>query len=73
MIAIDTNVLVRLLTGDHPAQSKASHTLFGSEDIHFPDTVLLHTECNQRPSFKRTDRLSSGHEASSLTLEHDFR
>lgn len=44
MIAIDTNVLVRLLLKDDPAQSKASHKLFASEDIFIPDTVLLETE-----------------------------
>lgn len=54
MIAIDTNVLVRLLTGDHPVQSKASHTLFTSEDIHIPDTVLLETEWVLRAAFDLT-------------------
>lgn len=51
VIAIDTNVLVRLLTGDHPVQSKASHTLFASEDIYIPDTVLLETEWVLRAAF----------------------
>lgn len=51
MISIDTNVLVRLLTGDHPAQSKASHTLFAAEDIYIPDTVLLETEWVLRAAF----------------------
>lgn len=51
MIAIDTNVLVRLLTGDHPVQSKASHTLFTSADIYIPDTVLLETEWVLRAAF----------------------
>ena len=54
MVAIDTNVMVRLLTGDHPAQSKASHTLFASEDIHIPDTVLLETEWVLRAPFDLT-------------------
>ena len=54
MIAIDTNVLVRLLTGDHPVQSKASHTLFASEDIYIPDTVLLETEWVLRAAFELT-------------------
>lgn len=54
MIAIDTNVLVRLLTGDHPAQSKASRNLFASEDIHIPDTVLLETEWVLRAAFELT-------------------
>ena len=44
MIAIDTNILVRLLVSDNAAQSKASQKLFASEDIFIPDTVLLETE-----------------------------
>ena len=54
MIAIDTNVLVRLLTGDHPAQSRASHTLFATDDIYIPDTVLLETEWVLRAAFDLT-------------------
>ncbi len=52
MIAIDTNVLVRLLVNDHPAQSKASHRLFSSEDIFVPDTVLLETEWVLRAAYE---------------------
>lgn len=44
MIAIDTNVLVRLLTRDNEEQYKASHKLFSSKDIFIPDTVILETE-----------------------------
>jgi predicted nucleic-acid-binding protein len=44
VIAIDTNVLVRLLTHDNEAQYKASHKLFASEDIFIADTVILETE-----------------------------
>ena len=54
MIAIDTNVLVRLLVGDNPAQSKASHRLFATEDIFIPDTVLLETEWVLRAAFDLT-------------------
>lgn len=51
MIAIDTNVLVRLLVNDNPAQSKASQKVFASEDIFIPDTVLLETEWVLRAAF----------------------
>lgn len=51
MIAIDTNVLVRLLVSDHPVQSKASQKLFASEDVFIPDTVLLETEWVLRAAF----------------------
>ena len=51
MIAIDTNVLVRLLVDDQPIQGKASQKLFASEDIFIPDTVLLETEWVLRAAF----------------------
>ncbi len=51
MIAIDTNVLVRLLVTDNPAQSKASQKLFASYEIFIPDTVLLETEWVLRAAF----------------------
>ena len=51
MIAIDTNVLVRLLVSDNPLQSKASQKVFASEDIFIPDTVLLETEWVLRAAF----------------------
>ncbi|MEZ5539052.1 MAG: type II toxin-antitoxin system VapC family toxin [Pseudomonadales bacterium] len=51
MIAIDTNVLVRLLVTDNPAQSKASQKLFASENIFIPDTVLLEAEWVLRAAF----------------------
>ncbi|MCB1631998.1 MAG: type II toxin-antitoxin system VapC family toxin [Pseudomonadales bacterium] len=53
-MAIDTNVLVRLLVSDNAIQSKASHKLFASEDIFIPDTVLLETEWVLRAAFDLT-------------------
>ncbi len=44
MHAVDTNVLVRLLTGDDVAQAKKAATLFKSGAIFIPKTVLLETE-----------------------------
>jgi predicted nucleic-acid-binding protein len=43
MIAVDTNVLVRLLTGDDPKQAAAARSLFASESIWIAKTVLLET------------------------------
>jgi predicted nucleic-acid-binding protein len=43
MIAVDTNVLVRLLTGDEPKQQAAARSLFASEPIWIAKTVLLET------------------------------
>ena len=44
MHAVDTNVLVRLLTGDDIEQTKRAATLFKKEAIYIPKTVLLETE-----------------------------
>jgi predicted nucleic-acid-binding protein len=43
MTAVDTNVLVRLLTGDDAKQAAAARSLFGSEPIWIATTVLLET------------------------------
>src|SRR5216684_2686094 len=43
MIAVDTNVLVRLLTGDDPKQEAAARSLFAAEPIWIAKTVLLET------------------------------
>lgn len=43
MIAVDTNVLIRLLTGDDPAQQAAARTLFETDHIWIGRTVLLET------------------------------
>lgn len=52
MVAVDTNVLVRLLTVDQPAQYKASHALFAREAIFIPDTVILETEWVLRAAYE---------------------
>jgi predicted nucleic-acid-binding protein len=44
MIAVDTNVLVRLLTNDDPSEAKRALRLMESDDILIPKTVLLETE-----------------------------
>jgi predicted nucleic-acid-binding protein len=41
MKAVDTNVLVRLLTGDDPKQSAVARELFTTEQIWIAKTVLL--------------------------------
>jgi predicted nucleic-acid-binding protein len=43
MIAVDTNVLVRLLTGDDPGQTSAARSLFAARPIWIAKTVLLET------------------------------
>jgi predicted nucleic-acid-binding protein len=44
MIAVDTNVLVRLLTWDDPEQAAEAKALFSANDIFVAKTVLLETE-----------------------------
>ena len=43
MTAVDTNVLVRLLTGDDPKQEAAARSLFAAGPIWIAKTVLLET------------------------------
>jgi predicted nucleic-acid-binding protein len=43
MTAVDTNVVVRLLTGDHPKQAAAAKSLFAAGPIWIARTVLLET------------------------------
>ena len=43
MIAVDTNVVVRLLVGDDPEQAARARSLFAVEQIFIPDTVVLET------------------------------
>lgn len=54
MVAIDTNILVRLLTRDSEAEYKASHKLFANEEIFVPDTVILETEWVLRYAYDLT-------------------
>ena len=43
MNAVDTNILVRLLTGDDRAQTASARHLFATEPIFIAKTVLLET------------------------------
>ena len=44
MLAIDANVVVRYLTGDHPTQAVAARALIDGEAVFVATTVLLETE-----------------------------
>jgi predicted nucleic acid-binding protein len=44
MLAVDTNLIVRYLTGDHPRQSAKARTVIDGEDVFVSTTVLLETE-----------------------------
>jgi predicted nucleic-acid-binding protein len=43
MVAVDTNVLIRLLTDDDPGQAASARALFATEAIWVAKTVLLET------------------------------
>ena len=43
MLAIDTNLVVRFLVGDHPAQSAKAKALIEAEDVFVSSTVILET------------------------------
>lgn len=44
MLAIDTNVVVRLLVGDHPDQSARARELIDRDKVLAPTTVVLESE-----------------------------
>ena len=44
MLAIDTNLIVRYLTGDHPRQSAKAKALIDGNDVFVCTTVLLEAE-----------------------------
>jgi predicted nucleic acid-binding protein len=44
MLAIDTNIIVRYVTADHPEQSPKAKALIDSEDVFVCTTVLLECE-----------------------------
>ena len=44
MIAVDTNLLVRILTNDDPIQARRAVKILKSDDIYIPKSVLLETE-----------------------------
>ncbi len=52
MVAVDTNVLVRLLTDDDRAQTAAARDLFAREQIWVAKTVLLETGWVLRSLYK---------------------
>jgi predicted nucleic-acid-binding protein len=51
MIAVDTNVLVRLVTNDDPVQSPRAARLFEREDVYLSKTVLLEAEWVLRAAY----------------------
>jgi predicted nucleic-acid-binding protein len=51
MLAVDTNIVVRYLTGDDPEQSARARNLVDSSDIFVSSTVFLETEWVLRSAY----------------------
>jgi predicted nucleic acid-binding protein len=51
MIAVDTNVVVRYLTGDHPDQSPRARALIDANPVFVTVTVILETEWVLRSAY----------------------
>ncbi len=52
MLAVDTNLVVRLLTHDDATQTRRAAALFSSEQIYLSKTVLLESEWVLRFSYE---------------------
>ena len=52
MLAVDTNIIVRYLTADHPEQFAKASALIHGEDVHVCTTVLLETEWVLRGGYR---------------------
>lgn len=51
MIAIDTNIVVRYLTGDHPEQSARARAIVDAGPVFVPVTVLLEVDWVLRSAY----------------------
>ena len=51
MLAIDTNLIVRYLTGDHPKQSPRARALIDGQAVFAAVTVMLETEWVLRSAY----------------------
>jgi predicted nucleic acid-binding protein len=60
VLAVDTNVIVRYLTADHPEQFAKASALIQGEDVYVCSTVLLETEWVLRRGYRFSrDRISA--------------
>jgi len=56
MFAIDTNIIVRYLAGDHPEQSARARVVIETEEVFVANTVLLEAEWVLRRVYRFTAR-----------------
>jgi predicted nucleic-acid-binding protein len=52
VIAVDTNIIIRLLTGDDLVQAKKAESVFKKANLFIPDTVLLESERVLRHAYR---------------------
>ena len=52
MLAVDTNIIVRYLTADHPEQFAKASALIHGEDVYVCSTVLLEAEWVLRRGYR---------------------
>jgi predicted nucleic-acid-binding protein len=52
VLAVDTNIIVRYLTADHPEQFAKASVLIHGEDVYVCTTVLLETEWVLRGGYR---------------------
>jgi predicted nucleic-acid-binding protein len=52
MVAVDTSIIVRLLTQDDEAQYQKSLEIFQTQTVFIPDTIILETEWVLRFAYK---------------------
>lgn len=52
MLAVDTNLIVRYLTGDHPKQSARARALINGQAVFVAVTVILETEWVLRSAYE---------------------
>ena len=52
MLAVDTNVVIRLVTRDHPEQAARAAAVFRANAVFVPKSVLLETEWVLRHVYK---------------------
>lgn len=52
MLAVDTNLIVRYLTGDHPKQSRRARALIDGEPVFVGVTVVLEVEWVLRSTYE---------------------
>lgn len=52
MTGVDTNIIIRFLTGDDPEQSEKARSVFKRPDIFIAETVMLEAEWVLRHAYK---------------------